>query len=188
MGSLKLCTQQMAMSFTMRLVSQVRYMNSSKSNSYIWSLVGPTLEGTPSMHISWWNIVGACAGCRSVESHLFMEGGLVCEWQVATSSCSEGSPSAKHVRTHSRVDMNFAGSSQKLNEAVLNKLLTFWIGDIWQESPLPYPRMIIFDILARHGFAGPVLSLRNETCLVQVESRVLTYLAHMYWKDWIYIY
>ena len=131
---------------------------------------------------------GACAGCRSVESHLFMEGGLVCEWQVATSSCSEGSPSAKHVRTHSRVDMNFAGSSQKLNEAVLNKLLTFWIGDIWQESPLPYPRMIIFDILARHGFAGPVLSLRNETCLVQVESRVLTYLAHMYWKDWIYIY
>ena len=107
-----------------------------------------------------------------------MEGGFVCEWQVA--SCSEGSPSAKHVGSHSRVDMNFAGSSQKLNEAVLNKLLTFWIGDIWQESPLPYPRMIIFDILARHGFAGPLLSLRNETCLVQVESRVLTYLAHMY--------
>ena len=29
-----------------------------------------------------------------------------------------------------------------------NKLLTCLIGDIWQESPLPYPRMIIFGILA----------------------------------------
>ena len=78
-------------------------------------------------------------------------------WQVA--SCSESSPSAKHVGSHSRVDMNFAGSSQKLDEVVLNKLLTFWIGDIWQESPLPYPRMIIFGILAHHGFAGPVHSI-----------------------------
>ena len=77
-------------------------LNSSKSNSYFWSLVGPAPEGTPSMHSSWWEHRGACAGCRSVESHLCLEGGYVCEWLVA--SCSEGSPSAKHVRTHSRVD------------------------------------------------------------------------------------
>ena len=31
-----------------------------------------------------------------------MEGGYVCEWLVP--SCSEGSPSAKHVRTHIGVD------------------------------------------------------------------------------------
>ena len=78
-------------------------MNSSKKQLlYIWSLVGPTPEGTPLMHSSWWEHPGACAGCCNVESHWLMEGGCVCEWQVA--SCSEGSPSAKHVRTHSRVD------------------------------------------------------------------------------------
>ena len=64
-----------------------------------------------------------------------MEAGFVCEWQVA--SCSEGSPSAKHVRTHN--------------------LLTFFIGNIWRESPLPYPRMIMFGIL--HGFARRVHSI-----------------------------
>ena len=100
------------------------------------------------MHSSWQEHRSACAGCRSVESHLFMEGGFVCEWQVA--SCSEGSPSAKHVRTHSRVDTlqdlikRIAGAAP----AALNKRLTFFIGDIWRESPLPYPRMIVFGILA----------------------------------------
>ena len=73
-----------------------------------------------------------------------MEGGFVCDWQVA--SCSEGSPSAKYVRTRIGV-RHFAGSSQKIDMAALNKLLTFFIGDIWQESPIPYPRMIIFGIL-----------------------------------------
>ena len=34
------------------------------------------------MHSSWEHR-GACAGLRSLESHLFMEGGFVCEWQVA---------------------------------------------------------------------------------------------------------
>ena len=58
-------------------------LNWSKSNSYFWSLVGQAPEGTPSMHSSWWEHRGACAGCRSVESHLFMEGGLVCEWLVS---------------------------------------------------------------------------------------------------------
>ena len=54
-------------------------LNSSKSNSYIWSLVEPAPEGTSSMHSSWWEHRGACAGCRSAESHLFIEGGFVCE-------------------------------------------------------------------------------------------------------------
>ena len=70
-------------------------MNSSKSNSYIWSLVGPPPKAPHQCTV--------LAGYHSVESHLFMEGGFVCEWQVA--SCTEGSPSAKHVRTHSRVDI-----------------------------------------------------------------------------------
>ena len=76
--SLKLCTRQMAMSSQWDKCHKID-MNSSKSNSYIWSLVGPATEGTPSMHSSWWEHRGACAGCRSVESHLFMEGGFVCE-------------------------------------------------------------------------------------------------------------
>ena len=53
----------------------------------------------------------------------------------------------KHVRTHIGVRHLQAGSSQKIDMAALNKLLTFFIGDIWQESPIPYPRMFIFDIL-----------------------------------------
>ena len=101
MCSPKLCTRQMAISTQWDKCHEID-MNSSKSNSYFWSLVGTAPQGTPSMHSSWCEHRGACAGCRSVESHLFMEGGFVCEWQVA--SCSEGSPSAKHVRTHSRVD------------------------------------------------------------------------------------
>ena len=76
--SLKLCARQMAMSSQWDKCHKID-MNSSKSNSYIWSLVGPATEGTPSMHSSWWEHRGACAGCRSVESHLFMEGGFVCE-------------------------------------------------------------------------------------------------------------
>ena len=108
-------------------------MNSSKKQLlYIWSLVASTPEGTPLMQTSWWEHRGACAGCRSVESHLFMEGGFVCEWQVA--SCSEGSPSAKHVRTHVRVKHWLCRISKKMDgatPAALNKLLTFWIADIW---------------------------------------------------------
>ena len=73
-----------------------------------------------------------------------MEGGFVCDWQVA--SCSEGSPSAKHVRTHIGV-RHFAGSSQKIDMAALNKPLTLSIAELCQESPIPYPRMIIFGIL-----------------------------------------
>ena len=48
-------------------------MNSS------WSVVGPAPEGTSSMHSSWCEHRGACAECHSLESHLFMEGGFVCE-------------------------------------------------------------------------------------------------------------
>ena len=66
-----------------------------------------------------------------------MEGGFVCEWQVA--SCREGSPSAKH-RTHRRVD-TLQDLLKKLMGLSFNKLLRFLIGDIWQESPLPFPRM-----------------------------------------------
>ena len=99
--SLKLCTRKWQCLHKWDKCHKID-MNSSKSNSYFWSLLGPAPEGTPSMHSSWWEYRGACAGCRSVESHLFMEGGFVCKWQVA--SCSEGSPSAKHVRTHGRVD------------------------------------------------------------------------------------
>ena len=65
--------------------------------------------------------------------------------KLLAASCSEGSPSAKHVRTHSRVD-TFAGSSQQIDGAALNKLLTFLIADIWRESPLPYPKMIIIIV------------------------------------------
>ena len=135
-------------------------MNSSKSNSYFWSLVGPAPEGTPSMHSSWWEHRGACAGCRSVESHLFMEGGFVCEWLVA--SCSEGSPSAKHVRTHIRVDTLQDLLKKLMGLRSLNKLLTFLIGDIWRESPLPCPRMIIFGILAMvlQGLSTALMSWR----------------------------
>jgi len=137
-------------------------MNSSKKQLlYIWSLVASTPEGTPLMQTSWWEHRGACAGCRSVESHLFMEGGFVCEWQVA--SCSEGSPSAKHVRTHIRVKHWLCRISKMdgAAPAALNKLLTFWIADISRESPLPCPRMIIFGCLwyLGHGFAGPVHSI-----------------------------
>ena len=87
--------------YTMRQVSQDRYEFKQKQLLHLKSR-RPAPEGTTSMHSSWWEHRGACAGCRNVESHSFMEGGLVCEWQVA--SCSEDSPSAKHVRIHSRVD------------------------------------------------------------------------------------
>ena len=45
--------------------------------------------------------------------------------------------------------------------AALNKLLMFLASDIWRESPLPCPRMIIFGYLwyLGHGFAGPVHSI-----------------------------
>ena len=77
----------------MRQVSQDRYEFKQKQ---LLLLVGPAPEGTPSMHSSWWEHRGACAGCRSVESHLFTEGGFVCAWKVV--SGSEGSPNAKHDR------------------------------------------------------------------------------------------
>ena len=74
---------QMAMSWQWDKCHKIDMNSSKKQLLYIWSLVGPTPEGTPSMHSSWEHR-GACAGRRSVESHLFMEGGfVVCEWQVA---------------------------------------------------------------------------------------------------------
>ena len=144
----------------MRQVSQDRYMNSSKSNSYIWSLVGPALEGTPSMHSSWWEHRCACAGCRSVESHLFMEGGFVCEWQVATSSCSEGSPSVKHARIHGPVDtlQDLLKKIEGAAPAALNKLLNVF--DRWYLARV-FLTMSKNDNLwyLGHGFAGPVHSI-----------------------------
>ena len=69
-------------------------------------------------------------------------------WQVA--SCSEGSLHAPNMLELIAEGRHFAGSSQKIDGVALNKLLTFWIGGIWRESPLPYPRI---------GFAGPVHSV-----------------------------
>ena len=53
MCSVKLCTRQMAMSSQWDKCHKMD-VNSRKSNSYFWSLVGPTTEGTRSMHRSWW--------------------------------------------------------------------------------------------------------------------------------------
>ena len=53
MCSVKLCTQQMAMSSQWDKCHKID-MNSIKSNSYFWRLVGPAPEGTRSMQRSWW--------------------------------------------------------------------------------------------------------------------------------------
>ena len=157
MCSLKLCTRQMAMSSLWDKCHKVD-MNSSKSNSYIWSLVGPAPEGTPSVHSSWWEHRGACAGCCSVESHLFMEGGFVCEWQVATGSCSEGSPSATKIWRMER-----AGSNCKRTLKYIIKLLG--IGPQWVVS---HPK---WDL------PGEV----ESTVLTNLDH------IYIYCKDWIYI-
>ena len=86
--------------WTMRQVSQDRY-EFKQSKPYIWSLAASRPRRHPinaqCLMGTSWRLCWVPQGRK-----LFMEGGFVCEWQVA--SCSERSPSAKHVRTRSRVD------------------------------------------------------------------------------------
>ena len=102
----------------------------------------------------------ACAGCRSVESHLFMEGGLVCEWQVATSSCcAHQAPNMFELIELCRISKTRWGCAQQTVD-----VLDRWSLVSWPWFCRACPRLA---------------------------SRVLTNLAHIYWKiwkDWIHIH
>ena len=137
MCSLKLCTQQMDANgnvITMRQVSQDRYEFKQKATPIHLK----SRRAHPRRHPINAQFLGTSWRLRRAPQcrKSLIHGGWVCCLWVA--SCYEGSPSAKHVRTHSRVDTKCRIFFKKKDMAALNKLLAFFIVDIWRESPLPY--------------------------------------------------